>query len=667
MDEKKKRMQQLVDELNAASEAYYGGKEEIMSNYEWDAKFDELVALEEETGIALPDSPTQNVSDSVLENNGQKEEHEYPALSLAKTKQISDLQKWASGYPVWLSWKLDGLTLVLTYDNGKLTKILTRGNGIIGTNITFMKEAIKGFPLEIPYAGHLVVRGEATISYPEFEAINESIADETERYANPRNLASGTLALDASRLDDVKARHVTFNAFTLVHIDEPMKSWGARMDYLDQLGFTTVDRELTNYLNLPSTVEKWTQRVDQGHMKIPVDGLVIAYDDTDYAATGSVTGHHAIRAGYAFKWQDQSALTTLREVEWSCGATTITPVAIFDTVQLEGTDVSRASLANISEMERLGIGENGKTEVEVIKANKIIPKIISVKSREGTFTVPDVCPACGSPTQIVIGTNGTKTLRCQNKSCPAKHLKKYERFVSKSGMDIDGLSTETLREFISRGFIYNFTDIFDLQKHRAEIEKIDGFGVKSCSNLLAAISKSKKNVDPVKFINALSIPQIGLDAAKRIVNALGWIGFVAALETREPFDSIDGIGPERSRLVHEWYSERETQQEFKDLTLILDIVNVQPARKDEAGAFDGLTFVITGDVYKFKNRNELKAYIEENGGKVAGSVSSKTNYLINNDVTSNSSKNTKAKSLGVPIISEDDFIRKFGETLDGRG
>lgn len=663
MEEKRQQMQQLIDELNAASEAYYGGKEEIMSNYEWDMKFDQLAKLEEETGIILPDSPTQNVSDSVLENNGQKETHEFPALSLAKTKKIADLQKWAAGYPVWLSWKLDGLTLVLTYDNGQLIKILTRGNGIIGTNITFMKEAIKGFPLTIPYLGHMVVRGEATISYPEFETINANIEDESARYANPRNLASGTLALDIDRLEEVKARHVTFNAFTLVHIDEPMKSWGARMDYLDSLGFTTVDRELTNYMNLPDTVEKWTKRVDQGHMNIPVDGLVIAYDDTDYAATGSVTGHHATRAGFAFKWQDQSAITTLRDVEWSCGATTITPVAIFDPVQLEGTTVSRASLANISEMERLGIGNNGETEVEVIKANKIIPKIISVPRANGKFTVPCECPACCAPTKIIVGSNGAKTLRCENKSCPAKHLKKYEKFVSKQGMDIDGLSIETLRTFIEHGFIHDFSDIFELKQHRTAIEQMDGFGAKSCDNLLSAISKAKRNVDPIKFITALSIPQIGGDAAKRIITSLGWSGFLASLETHEPLDAVDGIGPERSRLIHEWYADDDNRQEFRNLLDTLDIIDTPPAEKENAGALHGLTFVITGDVYQFKNRSELKKYIESRDGKVAGSVSSKTDYLINNDVTSSSSKNVKAKSLGIPIISEEDFIRKFSVVM----
>ncbi|MBQ8092844.1 MAG: NAD-dependent DNA ligase LigA, partial [Clostridia bacterium] len=327
-------MQKLIDQLNAASEAYYGGKDEIMSNYEWDTMFDELTRLETESGIRLPDSPTQKVNTSAEENiAGTKETHEYPALSLAKTKQVGELQEWAGDRPVWLSWKLDGLTLVLTYDGGVLTRILTRGNGTIGTNITFMKNVITGFPQNIPYQGHLVVRGEAVISYPDFEKINEEIPDPDERYANPRNLAAGTLGLDEKRLDEVRQRHVSFHAFTLVHTDDNIPSWGERMQFLDRLGFATVARECTDAAGLPEVISKWTHRVESGEMQLPVDGLVICYDDTAYAATGSVTGHHATRAGYAFKWQDEKASTVLRQIEWSCGATVITPVAIFDPVQ----------------------------------------------------------------------------------------------------------------------------------------------------------------------------------------------------------------------------------------------------------------------------------------------------------------------------------------------
>ena len=653
------RMQEMIRRLNEASEAYYGGRDEIMSNFEWDALFDELTRLEAETGVVLPDSPTQKVNAAAEDNiAGEKEAHEFPALSLAKTKKVEDLQEWAGDRPVWLSWKLDGLTLVLTYDGGRLTKILTRGNGSVGTNITFMKDAIRGFPPEVEDRGHLVVRGEATISYPEFEKLNATISDPAERYANPRNLASGTLGLDAKRLEEVRQRNVTFNAFTLVHTDEEILSWGGRMDYLDRLGFTTVDRELTDAEHLPETVAEWTRRVESGEMQIPVDGLVIAYDDTEYAATGSVTGHHATRAGLAFKWQDEVAQTTLREVEWSCGATVITPIAIFDPVQLEGTTVSRASLVNISEMERLGIGENGKTEIEVIKSNKIIPKVIGVTKAIGRYTLPEHCPACEGAVSVATSPSGAQTLKCDNPDCPAKNLKKFERFVSKYGMDIDGLSIERMRDFVGLGFIHSFADVFRLSRYADEIRELEGYGQKSCDNLLAAIEKSRTGTDAVHFLTALSIPQIGGDAAKRLVDAYGWPGFVKALEEDADLASVNGLGPERSACIRSWYAEEKNRSVFYELLELLEIAASEPVTEVK-GSCAGLTFVITGDVHHFKNRDEFKAYVEANGGKVAGSVSKKTNFLVNNDVTSTSSKNIKARELGIPILSEDDFVEKF--------
>ncbi len=655
------RMQEMIRRLNEASEAYYGGRDEIMSNFEWDALFDELNQLEEETGVVLPDSPTQKVNAAVEDNiAGEKEAHEYPALSLAKTKKVDELQAWAGDRPVWLSWKLDGLTLVLTYDGGKLSKILTRGNGSVGTNITFMKTAIRGIPLDVEDRGHLVVRGEATISYPEFEKLNAMISDPQERFANPRNLASGTLALDAKRLDEVRERKVTFNAFTLVHTDQEIASWGARMDYLDRLGFITVDRELSDAQKLPETVAEWTRRVESGEMQIPVDGLVVCYDDTLYAATGSVTGHHATRAGLAFKWQDEVAQTVLRQVEWSCGATTITPIAIFDPVQLEGTTVSRASLVNLSEMDRLGIGENDSTEIEVIKSNKIIPKVVGVIKAIGKYIVPERCPSCEGTVSVAIGPSGARTLKCENPECPAKNLKKFERFVSKSGMDIDGLSIETLRDFVGCGFIHTFADVYRLSRYAEEIRQLEGFGQKSCDNLLAAIEKSRTGTDAVHFLNALSIPQIGTDAAKRLVEAYGWPGFVKALEQDTDFSSVNGLGPERSAFISNWYADEKTRNVFRELLEILSIPTAEPVTEVK-GSCVGLTFVITGDVHRFRNRDAFKAYVEANGGKVAGSVSKKTSYLVNNDVESTSSKNMKARELGIPILSEEDFITQFGQ------
>lgn len=653
MEELKKRCEELVKKLNEASRAYYGGQEEVMSNYEWDAMFDELASLEAETGYVLPDSPTQNTG--IEENNGDREPHEFPALSLAKTKKVSDLQKWAEDKPVWLSWKLDGLTLVLTYDSGKLSKIVTRGNGTVGTNITYLKNAIAGFPLKINYQGHMVVRGEATISYTDFALLNDTIEDDDEKYANPRNLASGTLALDDP--EKVRERHVHFNAFTLVYLDEPLKSWGERMDLLEREGFTVIDREAVTAESLPEAISRWTAKVESGEMDIPVDGLVICYDDTDYAATGSVTGHHATRAGYAFKWQDVSAKSKLSYVEWSCAASTISPVAVFEPVLLEGTTVSRASLCNISEMERLGIGKS--CTLEVIKANKIIPKCIGVTEAEGEFEIPKTCPVCGAPTEIRISEKSkTKTLHCTNPDCSAKHVKKFTRFVSKSGMDIDGLSIQTMLRFMNEGFISDFADIYHLSEHAEVIRNLDGFGEKSCDNMMRAIEKSRR-VHPVNFIYAICIPMFGLDAGKKIVSAIGFDGFLKRLKDGTGFEDIEGIGPEKSGSVMDWYANPKNQQSLDALLkeIVIEKVDLKP---EAGGKCEGLTFVITGDVHHFKNRDEFKGYVEKTGGKVTGSVTSKTNYLVNNDVNSTSSKNRKAKELSVPIISEDEFVERFG-------
>lgn len=651
MEAKKKRIEELVEILNKASEAYYQGQEEKMSNYEWDTMFDELTALEQETGYIMPESPTQNTG--VEETGGNREPHEFPALSLAKTKQVSELKKWAEGRDIWLSWKLDGLTLVLTYDQGKLTKIVTRGNGTVGNNITFLKDSIKGFPLKISYQGHMVVRGEATISYTDFEMINDLIEDDDEKYANPRNLASGTLSLDDPQ--KVKERCVYFHAFTLVYREEGIQSFGEQMDYLDREGFLTVERERCNEDNLDEVIARWTHKVESGQMDIPVDGLVICYDDTVYAATGSVTGHHATRAGFAFKWADVSAASKLRYVEWSCAASTISPVAVFEPVQLEGTTVSRASLCNISEMERLGIGE--ECTLEVIKANKIIPKCIAVKDAKGTFSIPETCPVCGAKTQIHVSSSGTKTLHCTNPDCTAKQGKKYTRFVSKSGMDIDGLSIQTMLRFMNEGFVHEFADIYHLEEHAGTIRNMEGFGEKSCENLLNAIEKSRE-VKAVNFIYALCIPMIGVDAAKKIVGSVSFEGFLERMQSGQGFEDVDGIGPEKSGSVMEWYQNPKNKEALEHLLQEVHITQGEAVSAKE-GTCVGLTFVITGDVHQFKNRDAFKSYVEQQGGKVTGSVSAKTNFLINNDSESSSSKNRKAKELGIPILTEDEFVERF--------
>ena len=670
-EEQQKRMEQLVDELNRASEAYYNGRQELMTDYEWDARFDELKRLEMETGTTLPDSPTQRVSED--NTAGQKEEHEFPALSLAKTKQVSDLVKWAEGRPIWISWKLDGLTLVVTYDGGRLTKVVTRGNGHIGTNITHLAHAINGIPQRIDEQGHVVIRGEAVISYDDF---NQFVMESGEDYANPRNLASGSLSLKDP--EEVKPRKIQWIPFTLSY-PTSIISWGARMDWLDTLGFNTVQRELVENPteeNVQAVIDRFTERVTGstnsktnqtplpsggagGGYPFPVDGLVITYDDTEYAATGSVTGHHATRAGLAFKWQDEAAETELQEIEWSCAASTISPVAIFRPVELEGTTVKRASLCNISECERLGIGDAG-TKLSVIKANKIIPKVIKVIETVGTLHIPEQCPVCHHATEIVASQqSGTRTLHCTNPTCPAKQLKKYARFVSKAGMDIDGISEQTLARFINLGWISNFADIYRLPDHIREIASLEGFGERSAANIVKSIEKARE-VDAQRLLIALSIPKCGADVAKRLLGAYAFGDLMETASTtddNEHFAHIDGIGPERSALIVGWFHDEDNTKVLSDL---LSLIKVRQQQQQRSGnQCEGFTFVITGDVHHFKNRNELKAYIEARGGKVAGSVSGSTSFLINNDVTSTSGKNKKAKELGIPILSEDDFLSRF--------
>ena len=464
-EDKLRKMRELVDTLNEAADAYYNGQGERMSDYEWDAMFDQLKQLEIETGQQLPDSPTNRVSEDNI--TGQKEEHEFPALSLAKTKQPEELAKWAEGRPIWLSWKLDGLTLVVTFDNGKLTKVVTRGNGHVGTNITHLAPAIAGIPYEIKAVGHVVVRGECVISYEDFEQFN---MESDEEYANPRNLASGSLTL--KDVDEVRQRHLRWIPFTLVYTEEAIDSWGARMDWLEMNGMKAVEREQIaqpTLQNIEQVIARWTEKVTDKENPYPVDGLVITYDDTAFAQTGSVTGHHATRAGYAFKWQDEHADTTLDHIEWSCAASTISPVAVFSPVELEGTTVKRASLCNISECERLGIGSRG-TRLSVIKANKIIPKVIRVDEKIGELEIPDCCPVCGAQTRISISpASATKTLHCTNTKCPAKQLRKFARFVSKEGVNIDGISEQTVAKFINLSWVKEYADLYRLKDHAMEI------------------------------------------------------------------------------------------------------------------------------------------------------------------------------------------------------
>lgn len=664
VDDKILRMEQLVKELNEASDAYYNGRGERMTDYEWDARFDELKRLEQETGTTLPDSPTQKVSEDSI--TGQKEEHEFAALSLAKTKQAAELVKWAEGLPIWISWKLDGLTLVVTYDDGRLTKVVTRGNGHIGTNITHLAKAINGIPQQIAYQGHTVIRGEAVISYDDFEKF---LMESGEDYANPRNLASGSLTL--KDVEEVKQRHIQWIPFTLVHIDDDILSWGDRMAWLEQQGFQTVEHERVEHPGIDAVenvINAFTEKVTSKQNPYPVDGLVICYDDTEYAQTGSVTGHHATKAGLAFKWQDEAADTVLQEIEWSCAASTISPVAIFRPVELEGTTVKRASLCNISECERLGIGTKG-TEISVIKANKIIPKVIKVIRTEGTLEIPHECPVCHAKTEIRISeASGTKTLHCTNPECPAKQLKKFARFVSKEGMNIDGISEQTLAKFINLGWVSEYADIYDLRSHIRDLANMEGFGEKSASNIMRSIDRSA-NVEAHRLLYALNIPLCGLDVCKRLLSAYPLDELVAETvketgdlfepyqEASSVFAHVNGIGPEKSASFVNWFRDDHNRQRYQRLREKIQVSQV--ANEPSGSLCEGLTFVVTGDVHHYKNRNELKAYIESQGGKVASAVSGSTSFLINNDVTSTSGKNQKAHQLGIPIISEDEFMERF--------
>ncbi len=655
MEDKMILMRSLVEQLNQASDVYYNGKGELMTDYEWDAKFDQLKKLEEETGEVLPDSPTNKVSEDTIV--GKKEEHEFAALSLAKTKLVSDLVKWAEDRPIWISWKLDGLTLVVTYDNGKLSKIVTRGNGHIGTNITHLASAISGIPKTIKEKGHLVIRGEAVISYADFEQfIIESEGD----YANPRNLASGSLSLKDA--EEVKQRHIQWIPFTLVYTEQEINSWGERMQMLQDLGFKPVERtriEHPDEESIQAEINRFTQKVTDETNPYPVDGLVICYDDTAYAATGSVTGHHATRAGYAFKWQDEHADTELDHIEWSCAANTITPVAVFKPVELEGTTVQRASLCNVSECERLGIGGKG-SKLQVIKANKIIPKVINVTEPMGIFEIPNECPVCHAEATVKESESGTKTLHCSNPHCAAKQIKKFARFVSKEGLNIEGISEQTIWKLVNEGLISEYADFYHLNDHAYEIAAWDGFGKKSVTNMLESVRKSRQT-DGRHLLYALNIPLCGGDVAKKLIERYPVKELIETARLcmfDDEFASIDGIGPEKSAKFIGWFKDDTNFAHVQNLMKELEIVEQEPVEK--GSACDGLTFVVTGDVHHYKNRNELKAYIESQGGKVTGSVSKSTNFLINNDAASQSSKNKKAHELNIPIITEDEFVEKFG-------
>lgn len=651
MEQKKQRMLELIELLNRASKAYYQEATEIMSNYEYDKLYDELLALERELGITLASSPTVNVGYEVL-SDLPKERHEKPMLSLDKTKEVSRLKEFLGDQRAFISWKLDGLTIVLTYRNGELVKAVTRGNGEIGEVITNNARTFKNLPLKIAYQGELILRGEAVIGYKDFEKINEEIEDADAKYKNPRNLCSGSVRQLNNEI--TAKRNVKFFAFSLVKADDVdfANSRIRQMEWLREQGFEVVEGYEVTADTIEEKVAYFAEEI--ANNDFPSDGLVLVYDDIAYGQSLGRTSKFP-RDSFAFKWADEIRETTLLSIEWSPSRTgLINPVAIFEPVELEGTTVSRASVHNISIMEELELGIGDK--IEVYKANMIIPQIASNLTRSGVKDIPTECPACHGRTEIR-QVSDTKALYCTNEDCSAKHLKAFALFVSRDALNIDGLSEATLEKFIAKGFIRAFSDIFHLDRYREEIQSMEGFGEKSYENLQKSIEKAKVTTLP-RLIYGLGIAGIGLANAKVLCKEFQYDIDRMLHLTEEDLSSVSGIGPVLAGAYVAYFSKEQHVEELRRLLAELDIPEEE--RSAEAQIFENMTFVITGSVEHFSNRNEVKEVIESRGGKVTGSVTAKTDYLINNDVNSTSSKNKKAKELGIPIITEEAFLEMLG-------
>ena len=649
--DKLERIKELVELLNKAGKSYYSEGQEIMSNYEYDAMYDELKKLEEETGCVLSNSPTVNVGYEVL-SELPKERHDSPMLSLDKTKDREALRDWLGEQKGVLSWKLDGLTIVLTYEDGKLSKAVTRGNGEIGEIITNNARVFKNVPVTIPYKGKLVLRGEAIITYSDFNRINEEIPEMDAKYKNPRNLCSGSVRQLNNKI--TKERNVNFFAFALVSADNvDFKSSRAyQFEWLKKQGFEVVEYKMVDRDNIIDTIA-WFEKTIVNN-DFPSDGLVIIYDDIAYGESLGRTAKFP-RNAMAFKWTDETADTVLRQIEWSASRTgLINPVAIFDPVELEGTKVSRASVHNISIMEglKLGIGDN----IRVFKANMIIPQIAANLTESGNISVPEVCPVCGQPTRIS-EVNDVKTLYCDNPECQAKHVKSFALLVSRDALNIDGLSEATLEKFIQKGFIKDKTDIFHLDKFKDEIVAMEGFGEKSYANLIEAVEKAK-DTDLVRVLYGLGIDNIGLSTAKLIVKKLKGDPQAVLSVTAQELTDIDGIGEVIAEAFVRYFADEKKKEEYIRLLGEVRLKEIEESQETEELA--GKTFVITGNVTHFANRKELKELIERMGGKVTGSVTGNTSYLINNDSMSQSTKNKTAAKLGVPVITEEEFITLAG-------
>lgn len=645
--EKMTRMKELVEQLREASKAYYQESREIMSNYEYDARYDELLSLEQETGTTLAGSPTVQVGYELL-SELPKERHERPMLSLDKTKDVGALAEWLKDKDGLLSWKLDGLTIVLTYGDGTLQKAVTRGNGEIGEVITNNARVFANIPLQIPYKGELVLRGEAVIKYSDFYKINEEIGEADARYKNPRNLCSGTVRQLNNAV--TAKRNVNFFAFSLVRAEgvDFKNSREEQFKWLKSQGFDVVEYKRVTRESLPGAVKEFAERI--GGNDFPSDGLVLLYDDIAYGQSLGRTAKFP-RDSIAFKWKDEIQTTHLSYIEWSASRTgLINPVAVFEPVELEGTTVSRASVHNVSIVEALELGEGD--EITVYKANMIIPQIAENLTRSGSAAIPEICPVCGGPTRIH-NENGVKTLYCENGECPAKKIKRFSLFVSRDAMNIDGLSEATLEKFVDQGFVKEFADLFLLDRYKEQIVSMDGFGEKSYENLQAALERAK-HTTMARFVYGLGIAGIGAANAKVLCRAFSDDFDALRHAKREELEKIEGIGPVIADGILAYFASEKHNEEADRMLKLVTFETETPSAESQILA--GKTFVITGSVEQFANRSEAKAFIESLGGKVTGSVTSKTDYLINNDSTSGSSKNKKAKELGIPILTEAEFL-----------
>ena len=644
------RMKELVKKLDRAARAYYQEDIELISNREYDQMYDELQALEKETGTVLANSPTAKVGYEAVDQL-PKEEHESPMLSLDKTKDREVLREFIGDHETLLSWKLDGLTVVLTYENGELAKAVTRGNGVVGEVVTNNARVFRNIPLKIPYTGRLVLRGEAIITYSDFEQINESIEDVDARYKNPRNLCSGSVRQLNNEI--TARRNVRFYAFGLVSAENVdfHNSHAEQFEWLKNQGFEVVEYRKVTAATLDQAMDYFSTAITENDF--PSDGLVALYDNIAYGDSLGRTAKFP-RNAFAFKWADEIRETRLEKIEWSPSRTgLINPVAVFDPVELEGTTVSRASVHNISIMRELQLGIGDR--ITVYKANMIIPQIAENLTKSGELPIPDTCPACGQSTEIR-RVNEVESLYCTNPDCPAKKIKAFALFASRDAMNIDGLSEATLEKFIARGFIHDFGDIFEISRHREEIVTMEGFGEKSFENLMASLEKAKETT-LAKVIYSLGIANIGLANAKVICRHFDDDLEKIRHADEEEVSSIDTIGPVIARSLTEYFADPENNRKLDHL---MSHLAIKKEEKKGEQIFQNMNFVITGSLEHFDNRNQAKELVESLGGKVTGSVTKKTNYLINNDTTSNSSKNKKARDLGIPVISEEEFLKLAG-------